>query len=502
MVTTKTQDGFTWTRATGVRLGNLQCRGVMQPPEKRDAPAGHIYDAIVIGAGYTGLMAAREMTDRRLSVLMLEARDRVGGRTYTVESDGILYEMGGTWVTHHMAYLFTEMIRYEMDRDLLITHHREYENDYYTLNVPGANPRKITHEEGGQIASRAWNIFVNVDGANCRRICPLPHAALDNVLVDRKTVESYDKMSCQDRFEEIKHLLTNEESGVLVALLLHISGGSMENTSLWDMIRSHALMSYSTDNFGPIWTTYKLREGQSELARRMFQDSVNHGLHYAFKTPIQSIHNHEGFSEVKATSGLSFRARRVVCTIPLNVLRTIQFNPPLSAERQEALNIGHVNFMTKIHAEVAGTGLASWNGMRYPNNLMFGYGDGITTNGNAHIVGFGKNEGTNFIPERDPEEAVNAFQKLHPMEVKKMIFHNWATDPYSRGGPAWWSPEYMSKYQDVLQSRHGNVLFASADWAHGWRAAIDGALEQGALAAREIAAEKMETEQKTVKSKF
>lgn len=45
--------------------------------------------------------------------------------------------MGGTWVTHHMAYLFAEMIRYKMDRDLLITHHREYENDYYTLNVPG-----------------------------------------------------------------------------------------------------------------------------------------------------------------------------------------------------------------------------------------------------------------------------------------------------------------------------------------------------------------------------
>lgn len=42
----------------------------------------------------------------------------------------------------------------------------------------------------------------------------------------------------------------------------------------------------------------------------------------------------------------------------------------------------------------------------------------------------------------------------------------------------------MSKYQDELQSRHGNVLFASADWAHGWRAAIDGALEQGSLNAQ------------------
>lgn len=47
----------------------------------------------------------------------------------------------------------------------------------------------------------------------------------------------------------------------------------------------------------------------------------------------------------------------------------------------------------------------------------------------------------------------------------------------------------MSKYQEELQSRHGNVLFASADWANGWRAAIDGALEQGAFAAQEIVAE-------------
>ncbi len=41
----------------------------------------------------------------------------------------------------------------------------------------------------------------------------------------------------------------------------------------------------------------------------------------------------------------------------------------------------------------------------------------------------------------------------------------------------------MSKYQDELQRRHGNVFFASADWANGWRGAIDGALEQGTMAA-------------------
>lgn len=63
----KTQDGYTWTQATGVRKGDLRCRGVIEPRQIGNAPAGHIYDAIVIGAGYTGLMAAREMTDRGMS---------------------------------------------------------------------------------------------------------------------------------------------------------------------------------------------------------------------------------------------------------------------------------------------------------------------------------------------------------------------------------------------------------------------------------------------------
>jgi hypothetical protein len=69
------------------------------------------------------------------------------------------------------------------------------------------------------------------------------------------------------------------------------------------------------------------------------------------------------------------------------------------------------------------------------------------------------------------------------------VYVSWSSDPYSLGGPAWWRPGFASKYQDELQSRHGNVLFASADWAHGWRAAIDGALEQGTLNAAVVTRE-------------
>lgn len=333
--------------------------------------------------------------------------------------------MGGTWVTHHFAYLIKEMMRYGMDRDLITTHQSGYDNDYYTINVPGATPRKTTHQEAGEITARAWDVFVNVDGNNCHSICPLPHAQLDNIMVDRKLVEEVDKMSCRQRLNDIQHLLNPEEHGILSAALVHITGGTLENSSLWDAIRSHALLVYSSLNFGDIWTTYKLREGQSVLAKRIFDEAVDFSLDYSFNTRVASIsdqsRNGQGKVVVSTTQNESFTARRVVCTVPLNVLKTVNFEPSLSTLRQEALGIGHVNFMSKIHAVVEGSGLTSWNGVKTPGHLLFGYGDGVTPGNNAHIVAFGADQRETFTPEEHPQKVVKALQDLHPMSVKKTV---------------------------------------------------------------------------------
>lgn len=45
--------------------------------------------------------------------------------------------MGGTWVSHHYAYLLKEMTRYNMDRDLIVCHASGSANDYFTITVPG-----------------------------------------------------------------------------------------------------------------------------------------------------------------------------------------------------------------------------------------------------------------------------------------------------------------------------------------------------------------------------
>ena len=56
----RTNDGYTWNRAQGTKHGGLKCRGVIEPARKLGS-SPKIYDVIVVGAGYAGLRAARDL---------------------------------------------------------------------------------------------------------------------------------------------------------------------------------------------------------------------------------------------------------------------------------------------------------------------------------------------------------------------------------------------------------------------------------------------------------
>lgn len=57
---TFTREGFQWTPTTGLQQG-LPCEAVIQPPEIIEKPR-QVFDVLIIGAGYTGLTAARDLT--------------------------------------------------------------------------------------------------------------------------------------------------------------------------------------------------------------------------------------------------------------------------------------------------------------------------------------------------------------------------------------------------------------------------------------------------------
>ena len=57
-----------------------------------------MYDAIIIGAGYAGLAAARQLHDQQHHVLVCEARDRIGGRVWSAPEHGYPLELGAEWI--------------------------------------------------------------------------------------------------------------------------------------------------------------------------------------------------------------------------------------------------------------------------------------------------------------------------------------------------------------------------------------------------------------------
>src|SRR5881397_2102221 len=69
-------------------------------------------DVVVIGGGFAGVTAARDLRQRGYRVLILEARDRLGGRTWTAEFAGQPVEMGGAWVHWCQPHVWAEITRY------------------------------------------------------------------------------------------------------------------------------------------------------------------------------------------------------------------------------------------------------------------------------------------------------------------------------------------------------------------------------------------------------
>lgn len=89
------RQGYLWT-PSGIQTGLTTDAVVIGTP---DSIIRDDYDVVVIGTGFAGLIAARNLSQNpSLKVLLLEGRNRIGGRTWTAKALGQEFEMGGTWV--------------------------------------------------------------------------------------------------------------------------------------------------------------------------------------------------------------------------------------------------------------------------------------------------------------------------------------------------------------------------------------------------------------------
>jgi hypothetical protein len=202
----------------------------------------------------------------------------------------------------------------------------------------------------------------------------------------------------------------------------------MEDSSFFEFIRWWALNNYDIRNFFELCLTFKFHSGQSTFAKKFFDEASSaRKLSWRFDCPIASVQSIGNTAKVTSRSGHQYRARRVICTVPLNVLHNIKFSPPLSAAKAKASKLGHCNKVTKVHVECANPELRSFSATAYPHNkLTYTFGDGITPSGNTHLVAFGSSlPDVHLQPKENIQDTVAAFQEFALMDVKRIVFHNW-----------------------------------------------------------------------------
>jgi hypothetical protein len=239
-----------------------------------------------------------------------------------------------------------------------------------------------------------------------------------------------DNLSASQRLADISPQLSPDETMLLKAFIEQIGGGTQENVGFYDLLRWWCLAGFSPASIREMGYLFKLRHGTTGLCRALFDDAMSTGnLSTLFSTHAVEMHSDKGWTHVHTTdhaegNGLKqdwWAARKVVCTLPLNVLYKCAFDPPLPALKLEASRAGHINKSFKIHAEVAGTDMNSWTSVMYPSNgINHGYSDGVSDHGTTHITLFG-GVVNQMHPQDDVERAKNAIREHRDVDIKRMV---------------------------------------------------------------------------------
>ena len=182
-------------------------------------------------------------------------------------------------------------------------------------------------------------------------------------------------------------------------------------------------------------------------------------------------------------SGRTLLARAVIVTVPMNTLGRIEFRPALSQAKQAAAREKHANRSTKVWYKLKQP-IGLWQGLApWPNPISLTFVDHEEPDGPV-LVAFGP---PGYIDVNDRDSVQRAVRTLLPdAVVVKATGHDWSGDEFSDGAWCWYKPNQLTKYLKALQTREGNLFFASADSANGWRGFIDGAVESGLRSAREV----------------
>jgi monoamine oxidase len=414
-------------------------------------------DVIVVGGGFAGVTAARECATRGRDTLLLEARDRLGGRTWSARFNGAAIEYGGAWVHWHQPHTFSELTR----AGLRVSVSDEAARASWHV---GDERRAGTIDERDAIARRGWDRFV--DGVTTA--LPQPHVPLSAL----DELARFDRLSIADRLDELD--LDDEERAVLAGELESLAHAPLETAGAVSVLRWHALSGYSLALTQFTGGRVTIDGGTGALLASIRGAAP---FDVALESPVATIAAADNGVEVLGRDGAVHAARVVVVALPLNALGALEFDPPLPADKRAAIATGQASRGIKVMLRVRGEATAV-NAIRPGHPFGYLASEQVDDDGTQLLIGFGPDA------ERCDADDVAGLQRqldaiLPGYELLDATAHDWLADEFSQGTWAIHRPGWYGEHHAAMRRPEGRMLFAGSDIANGWAGFIDGAIESG-----------------------
>lgn len=442
-------------------------------------------DVVVIGAGASGLTAATELVKAGLSVAVLEARDRVGGRLWTDHVDGAMLELGGQWVSPEQDALKGTLAELGLET---YARHRAGENVY--LNAAGELSRfvgeifPVSADTGREVLALIQKLDALVAEVDPEKPWAHPRAReLDEISFSRWLEEQTEDREARENIAMYiaGAMLTKPAHAfsLLQALLMAASAGSFSNLVDADFILDERVV------------------GGLQQVPLLLAESLGEDVHLA-----SAVHTLDWTDTgVRAIAdGLRVNARFAVLAVPPVLIAGVRFEPPLPGRQQQLHQHLSMGFVIKVHAVydtpfwredgLSGTAFSPYELVHEAyDNTNFGDSRGT-------LVGFVSDEKADAVfaldaTERRQRILTSLSHYYGGKALSPLVYYesDWASQEWTRGAyAASFDLGGLSRYGEDLRTPVGPIFFSCSDLAGRGYQHVDGAIRMGRETAAAIIA--------------
>ncbi len=451
-------------------------------------------DVVVVGAGFAGLTAARELHRAGRSVLVLEARKRVGGRALNKDiGGGDISERGATFVGPTQDHILA------LAKELGVGKFRTFNNgDNVYVNSEGD---RSTYSSKGPTGSAPPDPAILPDLA--RTVLALdrmstevpvdaPWASPHADEWDAETLATYIADSSDNaKFRALIPVATRAIFGaepsdlsLLFTLFYVAASGNEENPGTFER-------NFNTRDGAQMW---RLAGGSQRLCLKMARDLGDRVL---LKTAVRGIVQEGGHVSVR-TRKLEIKARRVIVAVPPTLAARISYHPRLPFQRDQLtqrLPQGTLIKATAVYDEPFWRD-AGLNGsaVSYEGPANTTFDDSPRDASKGVVFGFiGGRQARQFAPMSNGDRraaVLGNFKKYfgskaaHPREYFET---NWSQRNWTRGCPvAIAGPGTITGYGPAIREPVDNIHWAGTETSTFWNGYMDGAVRSGQRAAKEV----------------